>query len=95
MLGEITSDIRRIILPTSKTLFIVNPHAAMGSAGREWPRIKSLARARLGQFKSLLTSGPEDATSFARQALVDGTELIVCVGGDGWRPIRIRGYSWK
>jgi len=92
MQAEITGDVRRRILPKNKTLFIVNPHAALGSAGREWPRIKSLARDRLGHFRTLLTTAPGDATRFARQALVDGTELIVCVGGDGTLNEIVNGY---
>ncbi len=63
--------------------FIVNPNAAMGSTGREWPRIKALARDRLGPFQSHLTTGPEDATRLTRLALLGGVELVVCVGGDG------------
>jgi len=63
--------------------FVVNPNAAMGATGREWPRIKALARDRLGSFQSHLTSGPEDATMFTRLALLRGAEMIVCVGGDG------------
>jgi len=55
----------------------------MGSTGREWPRIKALARDRLGPFQFHLTSGPEDATRFTRLALLRGAEMVVCVGGDG------------
>ncbi len=55
----------------------------MGSTGREWPRIKALARDRLGPFQSHLTTGPEDATRLTRLALLGGVELVVCVGGDG------------
>jgi YegS/Rv2252/BmrU family lipid kinase len=68
---------------SKRTVFIVNPQAGMGSAGREWPRIEALARDHLGSFQALLTSGPGEATSLTRQALSEGAELIVCVGGDG------------
>jgi len=66
-----------------KTAFIVNPNAAMGAISREWPRIKALARDRLGQFQARLTTGPGDATRLTRRALLEGAELVVCVGGDG------------
>jgi len=66
-----------------KIVFIVNPNAAMGSTGREWPRIKALARDRLGPFQALLTTGPGDAIRLTRLALVEGAEVVVCVGGDG------------
>jgi len=55
----------------------------MGSTGREWPRIKALARDRLGPFQAHLTAGPGDATMLARNALREGAEQVVCVGGDG------------
>ena len=55
----------------------------MGSTGREWPRIQSIARDRLGSFQAYLTSGPGDATQFTRRALLEGAEQVVCVGGDG------------
>ena len=63
--------------------FIVNPHAATGSVGREWDRIAARARERLGPFQTYLTRGPEDATHLTRKALGEGCETIVCVGGDG------------
>ncbi|OGP55467.1 MAG: hypothetical protein A2Y65_11810 [Deltaproteobacteria bacterium RBG_13_52_11] len=63
--------------------FIVNPHAAAGSAGRAWPKIKALARDRLGPFSDHITTGPGDAVRLTRQALRNGADIIVCVGGDG------------
>ena len=55
----------------------------MGATGREWPGIKSLARDRLGSFQSYITTGPGDATRLTRQVLGEGTDVVVCVGGDG------------
>jgi diacylglycerol kinase (ATP) len=63
--------------------FIVNPNAAMASTGREWPRIEKIARDRLGSLQTHLTAGPGDAAMLTRNALQKGTDLIVCVGGDG------------
>lgn len=71
------------MLQSGKIVFIVNPHAANGKTGRQWPLIQAKARERLGPFLSSLTAGPGDATRLARQALLDGAELIVCIGGDG------------
>lgn len=70
-------------MASRKIVFIVNPSAAMGSTGREWPRIKTLARDRLGPFQALLTNGPGDAIRLTRLALLEGAEMVVCVGGDG------------
>jgi YegS/Rv2252/BmrU family lipid kinase len=66
-----------------KIVFIVNPKAAMGAVGKQWSRIEAFSRERLGSFKSLITSGPGDAQEFARREVVGGSDLIVCVGGDG------------
>ena len=63
--------------------FIVNPNAAMGSTGKEWPQIRSFARDRLGPFEAYLTTAQGDAIGLTRQALLAGAEQIVCVGGDG------------
>jgi diacylglycerol kinase (ATP) len=68
---------------STKIAFIVNPHAAAGSAGKSWPRIAALARDRLGAFQVFFTAGPGDATRLTREALSQGAETIVCVGGDG------------
>jgi YegS/Rv2252/BmrU family lipid kinase len=67
----------------NKIAFVVNPNAAMGAAGKQWPQIEAVAKDRLGPFSSYLTIGPGDATRFTRQALLEGAEVIVCVGGDG------------
>jgi YegS/Rv2252/BmrU family lipid kinase len=66
-----------------KIAFVVNPNAAMGAAGKQWPRIEALARDRLEPFSSYLTTGPGDASRLTRNALLKGFQVIVCVGGDG------------
>jgi len=78
-----------------KIVFIVNPNAAMGSTGREWPQIEKMARDRLGIFQTLLTTGPEDATLLTRNALHKGAELVVCVGGDGTLNEVVNGFMGK
>lgn len=70
-------------MASRKIAFIVNPNAAMGTMGKEWPRIQDLAKRRLGDFQALLTAGPGDATTLTRLALQQGAEIVVCVGGDG------------
>jgi len=61
----------------------VNPCAGGGAAGRQWTRVQKQARDLLGPFEAVLTSGPGDATHLARRALLEGADLLVCVGGDG------------
>ena len=66
-----------------KCVFIVNPKAGGGSTGSKWPVIKSMAKKRLGDFKSFLTDGPDDARNITKTAIAEGAGLVVCVGGDG------------
>ena len=61
----------------------MNPHSGNGATGREWPHIQSRAHYRLGSFISHLTEKPGDATQITRTCLMEGAEVIVCVGGDG------------
>jgi diacylglycerol kinase (ATP) len=63
--------------------FIVNPNSSNGNTGRQWPQIRARARDRLGSFKTVITTGPGHATRLAREALLSGTDILVCVGGDG------------
>ena len=72
--------------------FIVNPNAAMGATGREWPQIESLAKDRLGPFDAHLTTGQGDAIGLTRKALLEGAEQIVCVGGDGTLNETVNGF---
>jgi diacylglycerol kinase (ATP) len=70
-------------LASKRIVFVVNPRAGKGAAGRQWPKIWSVAKERLGSFATHVTSGPGDATRLARQAVVSGAEIVMCVGGDG------------
>ena len=47
------------------------------------PASSAMARDRLGYFTSYLTTKPGDAARIARMKLIEGAELIICVGGDG------------
>ena len=72
--------------------FIVNPAAAGGAAGRDWPRIESLVRDRLGPFQSYLTASRGDGIQLARRAILDeGADLVVCVGGSPFAPSLSKG----
>jgi diacylglycerol kinase (ATP) len=80
---------------SKKIVFIINPNAAMGSTGREWPQIEKMARDRLGAFQTLLTTGPGDATMLTRNALHNGAERVICVGGDGTLNEVVNGFLGK
>ena len=62
---------------------IVNPVAANGAVGRNWPRVRDFLRAEGVEFDAVLTEEPGHAIHLARQALEEGYRTIVAVGGDG------------
>jgi YegS/Rv2252/BmrU family lipid kinase len=62
---------------------IVNPASANGATGRRWPELRSALDKVLDRWDNQFTLAPGDATRFARKAVDDGYEMIVCVGGDG------------
>lgn len=69
--------------PNLRTMVIVNPTSGAGANGRRWDHTaRSLSRA-LGHYEHAFTAGPLHATTLARQALRDGFEMIVAIGGDG------------
>jgi len=62
---------------------IVNPRSGNGRTGREW---KEIARALGEVYPSLsvgFSEGRGDVTAKVRQALIEGHQEIVAVGGDG------------
>ncbi|MBI5766560.1 MAG: diacylglycerol kinase family lipid kinase [Verrucomicrobia bacterium] len=62
-----------------KTRFIVNPRS--GRSHRALAAVQAFASARLAEVT--VTRRPHHATELARQALADGCQLVVAVGGDG------------
>lgn len=62
---------------------IVNPRSANGKTGKRWPEIERAVTKHLGKLRAYMTSKPRHATALARQALAEGAELVISVGGDG------------
>lgn len=63
---------------------ILNPASAAGKTGRRQAEIIALFERIVGSEYSLCVTGmPGEATDSAKQALGNGAELIVAVGGDG------------
>ena len=62
---------------------IVNPASASGRTADRWKRIVAELEASGEQFEVLLTTGPGDGISLARQAIADGMRQLVVLGGDG------------
>jgi len=62
---------------------IVNPAAAGGRLGREWPRLQQrLEKAGL-ECTTIYTEAPAHATELAARAAGEGAERILVAGGDG------------
>ena len=67
----------------SRVVAIANPRSAAGRTAKRWPAIRTELAARGIEVEVQMTSGPGDATGLARQALTNGHDLVVAVGGDG------------
>jgi len=67
-----------------KTVLIVNPRSANGATGRNWANIsREIKRGFQSDFDVEFTEQQGHATVLTSEAIRDGFELIVAVGGDG------------
>lgn len=67
-----------------RTVIIVNPRSANGATGRNWNRINDEIRRGFGSdYDVRFTERQGHATLLASEAIKDGYELIVALGGDG------------
>ncbi len=62
---------------------IVNPKAGGGRGAKRWPAFEAAISARLGNLETLWTERPNHAAELARQALEQGADIVIAVGGDG------------
>ena len=62
---------------------IVNPAAAGGRLGRQWPRVRARLQAAGLDPSFSLTRAPGHASELAAEALAVGHEVVVAAGGDG------------
>lgn len=68
----------------NKWLVIVNPHAATGKGGRDWPAIKQILTDEGFDFDAQLTEYQRHAIEIAQKGVVErGYRKIISVGGDG------------
>jgi len=61
----------------------VNPTAGAGKSGKLWPEIMGHFKGNGLRFEHQLTEAPGHATELAREAVKQGYEMVVAVGGDG------------
>lgn len=64
-------------------LLVVNPAAAGGRVGRQWPAIRARLRSVGLDAPEVLTEAPGHATVLAAGAVGRGERLVVAAGGDG------------
>jgi diacylglycerol kinase (ATP) len=71
-------------LRSERAFIVVNPKAQNGRASKEWPKLEQMiAEGYHGEYRVEFTSGPLHATSLTKQALREGYDLVVALGGDG------------
>lgn len=66
-----------------RTFVVANPMAGAGQVEREWDRIERMLKAKLPEVDWAFTEGPNHATLLTREALRNGWEMVVAIGGDG------------
>ncbi len=62
---------------------IVNPKSANGRTAKRWVEYERVLVRLFGGMDSEFTKSPLDATRIAREAIKDGYDVIISVGGDG------------
>jgi len=66
-----------------KTQVIVNPASNQGRTRKRWAEIREALGTFIREFKYEFTEKPFQATEITRQAIKDGSDLLIGVGGDG------------
>ncbi|MEE8232362.1 MAG: diacylglycerol kinase family protein [Thermoplasmata archaeon] len=62
---------------------VVNPHAAGGRVGRDWPSVEPLLRELVSDLQVVFTEAHGGATALVREAIRSGERDVGIVGGDG------------
>ncbi len=77
------SSIETLRPPSGKRLFVVNPKSGEGGAAKLLSHIHAAATRAGIAYDTVVTKGPKQATTLAREAIGLGYEVVVAVGGDG------------
>jgi len=71
---------------------VVNPRSGNGRTGKRWPTMGASLREAVGAYTLMLTESPGHATTLVRQALREGHDRIISVGGDGTHNEVVNGF---
>ena len=71
---------------------VVNPHSGNGRTARDWPEIEKALRELYPNLSSRMTRRRGEATGYVRNALQEGHNEIVALGGDGTVNEAINGF---
>ncbi|CAL1398864.1 unnamed protein product [Linum trigynum] len=78
-------------------VFVVNPRGANGRTGKQWKKLLPYLRSRLDKDCKIcesLTSGPYHAIDITREAIREGADAVIAVGGDGTLHEVVNGFFW-
>jgi len=70
-------------MSAERLCLIANPRSAAGATGRQLPAIERAADQSFAHWELRTTQAMGHATELARQAVDDGFDVVVAVGGDG------------
>lgn len=80
---------------TPRGLVVLNPHAGRGRGAQVWRRQRHAVESLVGPCRLHVTPDADAAERIVREALRQGTETIVCVGGDGTMHAAVNGFFTK
>ncbi|KAG8073258.1 hypothetical protein GUJ93_ZPchr0006g43849 [Zizania palustris] len=79
-------------------VFVVNPSGANGRTGKQWKELLPHLRTRLADQCDIcecITSAPFHAIDITREAIKDGADAVIAVGGDGTLHEVVNGFFCK
>mgnify|MGYP006283932381 CR=1 FL=1 len=75
---------KKVYLRQAEKIFtVINPVSANGRTAKIWPEYREVLQKKGYQIDSVMTNYPGHATQIVREAIREGYEFIMSVGGDG------------